>query len=228
MSAKILIVDDDPDTLEFIQYNLEQDGFEVKTANNGLKALSVLSAFTPDLIILDLMMPEMDGIETCMEIRKMPKLESVLIAFLTARGEDYSQIAGLEAGADDYITKPVKPRLLISKINSLLRRSSNAVVEPALPTNTFNDSKLIIDQEKHLVLVNNVEVHLPRKQFEILLLLTSKPGKVFTRDNIMSTIWGNQVIVSDRNIDVQIRKLREKIGEDYIQTTKGVGYKFSV
>lgn len=219
MSKKILLVDDEADILELIKYNLEKEGFEVKMAYNGKKAIKVASEFIPDLILLDVMMPEMDGVETCIELRKMPSLSHVVIAFLTARGEDYSQIAGFEAGADDYITKPIKPRVLVSKVKALLRRSE-------LNSDTaIVSSKLSIDEARYVVLCEGKEIVLPKKEFELLRLLLSKPGNVFTRDNIFTAVWGNDAVVGERTIDVHIRKLREKIGDDYISTIKGVGYK---
>jgi len=217
---RILLVDDEPDILEFIGYNLSKEGYRVFTASNGVEALNMASLHFPQLIILDVMMPEMDGIETCEEIRKIPELSKVMIAFLTARGEDYSQIAGFEAGADDYITKPIKPKVLLSRVKALLKR-----YHPSQVTE-LNDLK--IDRERYLVTRNQQEMSLPKKEFELLSLLVSKPGKVFTRDEIYQAIWGDDVIVGDRTIDVHIRKLREKIGEAQIKTIKGVGYKFKV
>lgn len=218
---KILLVDDDPDILEFIQYNLEKEGYEVATATNGLEAVKMAKSIVPDLILLDVMMPEMDGVETCAKIRETSELQSVRIAFLTARGEDYSQIAGFEAGGDDYILKPVKPRVLVSRIKALLRRSGGKeeVSEP--------ENGLKIDRERYEVTKDGERIALPRKEFELLALLMSKAGKVFTREIILSTVWGAEVVVGDRTIDVHIRKLREKLGSSYIKTIKGVGYKFS-
>ncbi len=225
MSAeKILLVDDDQDILEFIGYNIKKEGFEVATASNGKDAIEVAKKFKPDLIILDVMMPEMDGMETCHQMRNMPMLKDTLIVFLTARGEDYSQIAGFDAGADDYITKPVKPRVLVSKVRAILRRKGS----------TQNDQSEIeangvsIDRERYLMKKDNVEFNLPKKEFELLALLMSKPGKVFTREVILDSVWGGEVVVGDRTIDVHIRKLREKLGDQYIKTVKGVGYKFEV
>lgn len=219
MSKKILLVDDEADILELIKYNLDREGFEVRVAYNGKKAIAEAISFIPDLILLDVMMPEMDGVETCIELRKMPKLKHVVIAFLTARGEDYSQIAGFEAGADDYITKPIKPRVLVSKVKALLRRTEESMEVQEV------SSKLSIDEERYVVLCDGKEIILPKKEFELLRLLLSKPGKVFTRDNIFSEVWGNDAVVGERTIDVHIRKLREKIGEEFISTVKGVGYK---
>ena len=218
MNKKILLVDDEADILELVKYNLGKEGFEVKMAYNGKDAIQVAKEFLPDLIILDVMMPEMDGVETCIELRKIDKLKDVIIAFLTARSEDYSQIAGFEAGADDYITKPIKPRVLVSKVKALLRRSKTEEEKPV-------SAKLAIDEEKYVVLKEGKEIILPKKEFELLRLLLSKPGNVFTRDNIFSAVWGNDAVVGERTIDVHIRKLREKIGDDFIATIKGVGYK---
>ena len=220
---KILLVDDEPDILEFLSYNLKKEGYEVYTANNGTEAVTVAKKETPHLIILDVMMPDMDGIETCREIREIPGLKDVMIAFLTARSEDYSQIAGFDVGADDYINKPIKPRVLISRIKALLRRGGN-----------FDNSKaekvdmggIRIDRERYLIIKDDVEINLPKKEFELLALLASKPGKVFTRDVILDKVWGGDVVVGDRTIDVHIRKLREKLGDDFIKTVKGIGYKF--
>ncbi len=224
MQQKILLVDDDPDILEFISYNVRQEGYEIQTADNGIKALEILKSYKPDLIILDVMMPEMDGIETCQEIRKNQEFNDIIITFLTARAEDYSQIAGFDAGADDYITKPIRPKLLISKIKSLLRRKDveNIEIEPTVSTN------LIIDKEKFIVFKDNEEIILPKKEFEILSLLVSKPDRVFTREEIYEKIWGENIFVGDRTIDVHIRKIRQKIGEDTIKTIKGVGYKYQI
>lgn len=220
---KILLVDDEPDILEFLGYNLKKEGYEVYTANNGREALSIAARIKPHLIILDVMMPDLDGIETCKEIRSLDGLKHVLIAFLTARGEDYSQIAGFDAGADDYITKPIKPRVFISRIKALLRRFSEE-------TNNGNQQvvlgDLIIDREKYTIYYKNEELQIPKKEFELLSLLSTKPGKVYTREEILKTVWGDDVIVGDRTIDVHIRKLREKLEDRFIKTVKGVGYKF--
>lgn len=227
--SKILLVDDEVDILEFISYNLEKEGFKVYTAQNGIEAIKIAEKVLPDLIILDVMMPEMDGIAACEEIRKIPTLQSTMIAFLTARGEDYSQIAGFEAGADDYITKPIRPKVLVSRVKALLKRTSTpgtpqaVVVENA---NTITIGNIVIDKERYLILKDGVEMILPRKEFELLSLLVSKPGKVFTREEIYYSVWGDNVVVGDRTIDVHIRKLREKIGNDHIKTLKGIGYKF--
>jgi len=220
--TKILLVDDEPDILEFISYNLLKEGFEVFTCNNGKEAIKIAQQERPTLIILDVMMPDLDGIETCRVIRETPELKDVLIAFLTARNEDYSQIAGFDAGADDYINKPIKPRVLVSRVKALLRRKGAQV-----PDNEIMEvSGFIIDREKYLIIKDGVNINLPKKEFELIALIASKPGKVFTREDILKTIWGEDVVVGDRTIDVHIRKLREKIGDAYIRTIKGVGYKF--
>jgi len=218
----LLLVDDEPDILEFVSYNLKKEGFNVLTAPNGEAGLKLAKKEKPQLILLDVMMPGMDGIETCDQIRKVPDLENSLIAFLTARGEDYSQVAGFDAGADDYITKPIKPKVLVSRIKALLRRYGQSSNSSALLE--FGD--LSIDLDKYQVNYKGDKLDLPRKEFELLTLLTSRPGKVFHRDEILDKIWGNEVVVGGRTIDVHIRKLREKIGEKYIKTVKGVGYKF--
>lgn len=221
--TRILLVDDEADILDFLQYSLESEGYEVSTARSGHKAIELAAKNPPDLILLDVMMPELDGIETCKELRQNKALENTVIAFLTARDEDYSQIAGFDAGADDYISKPVKPRVLLSRIRGLLRRNSPA--DFTAPTIEIGNLK--IDPEKYTVTRNKVEISLPKKEFELLSLLASKPGKVFKRETILDRIWGDGVIVGDRTIDVHIRKLREKLGEENIRTVKGVGYKFS-
>ncbi len=219
---KILLVDDEPDIIDLITYNLEKEGYEIQSATNGRDAIEMAKRFVPDLILLDVMMPEMDGIETCVELREQDSLRNAIIAFLTARGEDYSQIAGFDAGADDYISKPIKPRVLISRIQALLRRKVQAEEVPGLE----EVGGIIIDKEKYLVIFQGKELNLPKKEFELLALLMSKPGRVFTREIILNTIWGNDVVVGDRTIDVHIRKLREKLGDKIIKTVKGVGYKF--
>ncbi|WP_016776654.1 response regulator transcription factor [Anaerophaga thermohalophila] len=224
---KILLVDDEPDILEFIGYNLKKEGFQVETATNGKDALKTAQSLNPHLIVLDVMMPGMDGIETCEEIRKIPSLKDTLVVFLTARGEDYSQIAGFDAGADDYITKPIKPRVLISRVKALLKRFRSGTYSDTAEEDTrISVGDLTIDKEKYVVISGNNELVLPKKEFELLLLLASKPDRVFTRDEIYSSVWGDNIIVGDRTIDVHIRKLREKIGQDHIRTIKGVGYKF--
>lgn len=222
-NAKILLVDDEQDILDLIKYNLEKEGFEVATAGNGREGLREAKRFIPDLILLDVMMPEMDGMETCIQIKEQPELKGTLIAFLTARGEDYSQIAGFDAGADDYITKPIKPRVLVSRVKALLRRKSASE-----DVNRKKKGKgITVDKERYIVLKNGEELTLPKKEFELLSLLMSQPGRVFTREQILSGVWGNDVIVGDRTIDVHIRKLREKLGDSHFKTVKGVGYKFS-
>jgi two-component system alkaline phosphatase synthesis response regulator PhoP len=227
--SKILLVDDEVDILEFISYNLEKEGYKVYTAQNGAEAIKVAEKTLPDLIILDVMMPEMDGIAACEEIRRIPALQHTIIAFLTARGEDYSQIAGFEAGADDYITKPIRPKVLVSRVKALLKRTSIVGIAPVAimeNTHTVTVGNLVIDKERYLILKDGEEMILPRKEFELLSLLVSKPGKVFTREEIYYSVWGDNVVVGDRTIDVHIRKLREKIGNDQIKTLKGIGYKF--
>jgi two-component system alkaline phosphatase synthesis response regulator PhoP len=222
---KILLVDDEPDILEFVGFNLKKEGYQVFTTGNGKKAIEIAREVQPHLIMLDVMMPDLDGIETCREIRASEGLKNVVITFLTARGEDYSQIAGFDAGADDYITKPIKPRVLISRVNALLRRynvSSPASGEP----NKISIGDLVIDREAYIVTYEGNEFQLPKKEFELLALLASKPGKVYSRDKILKKVWGDDVVVGDRTIDVHIRKLREKLGDRYIKTVKGVGYKF--
>lgn len=224
---KILLVDDEPDILEFLGYNLKKEGFTVFTAQNGRDAIKLALENLPHLIILDVMMPGMDGIETCEEIKKHPTLKDTLVAFLTARGEDYSQIAGFEAGADDYITKPIKPKVLVSRARALLKRYYTPGLEVKVAeSGILTFGSLMIDKERYVVTVSGEEMVLPKKEFELLSLLASKPDKVFTRDEIYNCIWGDNIIVGDRTIDVHIRKLREKIGQDHIRTIKGVGYKF--
>ena len=221
---KILLVDDEPDILEIVGYNLRNEGYEIYTAENGAKALEKAVKHKPHLILLDIMMPEMDGIEACEKIRSTPGLENTLISFLTARGEDYSQVAGFEAGADDYITKPVKPKILVSKVKSLLRRlkGNNAA------SDSVSLGNIVIDREAYLVLKDSKKIVLPRKEFELFSLLASKPDKVFKREVILERVWGNEVVVGGRTIDVHIRKLREKLGDNHFKTVKGVGYKFVV
>lgn len=224
---RILLVDDEPDIIEFIGFNLESEGFLVERASNGEDAIEIAKSFTPDLIILDVMMPGMDGMETCEKLRNMPGLNNPIIAFFTARGEDYSQIAGFEAGADDYITKPVKPKVLVSRVKALLKRKTSAAnVDFEDKGAIITIGSISIDKEKYVVKNKTEELILPRKEFELLLLLASKPDKVFTRDEIYGKVWGDDIIVGDRTIDVHIRKLREKLGSDHIKTIKGVGYKF--
>ncbi len=217
---KILVVDDEPDIIEILQFNLENEGYQVFSAVNGKEALKLAEMHIPHLIILDLMMPVMDGIETCERLRMDKKFNNSLIMFLSARGEDYSQVAAFESGADDYVTKPIKPRILNSKVKALLRRFKTDFGQ------ILSFENLIIDSEKYIVKVNNKSINLPRKEFELLFLLASKPGKVFKRDKIMESVWGTDIIVGDRTIDVHIRKLREKLGENLFRTIKGVGYQF--
>ena len=225
-NIKILLADDEPDILDFLSYNLKKEGFEVFTAENGLKALEIAKKIQPDLIVLDVMMPLMDGIETCRQLREIPEFKQTIIIFLTARDEDFTQVAALDVGGDDYISKPLKPRVFISRINALLRRisSNNVNLEQNNP-NLIVFGDLIIDKEKIIVVKNNIPIPLAKKEFELFCLLLSRPGKVYTREEIFHKIWGNDVIVGDRTIDVHIRKLREKIGEEYIGTVKGIGYK---
>lgn len=218
---KILLVDDEPDILEIVSYNLSSEGYQVITAENGIEAVKKAKKELPHLVILDVMMPEMDGIEACELIRKDPNLKDVVITFLTARGEDYSQLAGFDAGADDYITKPIKPKVLISKVKALLRRFKDEEAK-----NSLKIGNLVINRDEYKIVLEGKEIILPRKEFELLSLLASKPGKVFKRDEILDKVWGNEVVVGGRTIDVHIRKLREKIGDDYFKTIKGVGYKF--
>ena len=219
----VLIIDDEADIRDILAYNLKKEGFTVYTAQNGKEGIEIARTSQPDIVILDVMMPEMDGIEVCDILRNDPSTKHIRICFLTARSEDYSQIAGLDAGADDYVAKPIKPRVLISRIKALLRRNVNLEDDSAISEN----GSLHIDREKYLVVNNGETVHLPRKEFELLALLASKPEKVFDRDFILESVWGTGVVVGDRTIDVHVRKLRGKIGDDYIKTVKGVGYKFS-
>ncbi|HEY9084311.1 MAG TPA: response regulator transcription factor [Vicingaceae bacterium] len=225
-NEKILLVDDEQDILTFISYNLKKEGFEVLTALSGKEAIQIAQKEKPDLIVIDVMMPEMDGIETCHELRAIDELKDTLITFLSARAEDYSQVAGFDAGADDYIAKPIKPRLLVSKIKAILRRKNN-VSEP-LGELEIEVGNIKIDREKYLVYQDDNSFALPKKEFELLALLMSKPGKVFTREVILESIWGTDVVVGDRTIDVHIRKLREKLGDKHIETIKGVGYKLKL
>ena len=224
---KILLVDDEPDILEFLSYNIKKEGFQVETASNGVEGIKIAKKFQPHLIILDVMMPEMDGIETCDKLREMPEFKDVLITFLTARSEDYSQIAGFDAGADDYISKPIKPKVLISRLKAMLKRADRAKGNGDNINNSLIKlGSIAIDKERYLVLKGEEELSLPRKEFELLLLLSSRPQRVFTREEIYNGVWGENIIVGDRTIDVHIRKLREKLGDNLIKTIKGVGYKF--
>lgn len=220
---KILIVDDEPDILELIEYNLKKEGYTVFTAKNGKEAIQEAKKCLPDLIVLDVMMPKMDGIETCRVLRTMPEFKNTFMVFLTARSEEYSEIAGFNVGADDYIAKPIKPRALISRINAILRRNSQP---EEIAEEKLEISDLVIDRDAFLVFQNGNKVVLAKKEFELLFLLASKPGKVYTREAILSSIWEDSVVVTNRTIDVHIRKLREKLGDDYVTTVKGVGYKF--
>ncbi len=220
----VLIVDDEPDILEFMRYNLEKEGYSVQVASSGTEALKRAKERLPDLVLLDVMMPEMDGIEVCSELRANARYQSTVIAFLTARNEDFTQIAGFDVGADDYITKPIKPRLLLSRIKALMRRK----VEKVADTNVRYIGDMAIDQEKYQLHINGENINLARKEFELLNLLASKPGKVFARQEIFNKVWGFDVVIGDRTIDVHIRKLREKIGLNAIRTIKGIGYKLDV
>ena len=219
---KILLVDDEKDILEFLKYNLEKEGYNVLTADNGKKALEIAKRVLPELIILDVMMPDMDGISTCIEIKKYPKLNKALILFLTARSEEYSELAGFDAGADDYVTKPIKPKLLIRRIKALLKRNKKNDTR-----NNIKISDLEIEKERHLLLYKGQEIYLARKEFNLLYYLMTVPGKVFTRQEILSEIWGD-TFINDRTIDVHIRRIREKIGDHFIKTIKGVGYKLNI
>lgn len=223
---KILIVDDEVDILEIVSYNLEVAGYKVYTATNGEEGIEIAKKKKPNLIILDVMMPGMDGIETCEKLRSIPDLDNTLITFLTARGEDYSQMAGYDAGADDYITKPIKPKVLVSKVKSLLRRFNSSTTDTSTESDLMKIGDLSIDRSQYIVVYKGETINLPRKEFELLALLASKPNNVFTRDVILEHVWGSDVIVGGRTIDVHIRKLREKIGDKRFKTVKGVGYKF--
>lgn len=219
---RILLVDDEPDILEFIEFNLVKEGYDVHTAGNGRVGVEMAKKLLPDLVLLDVMMPEMDGMEACAEIREHGPLAQTVVAFLTARGEDYSQIAGFEAGADDYILKPIKPKVLVSRVQALLRRKKNS----GYVGGNYDGTGLMIDPERYVVMHQGQELNLPKKEFELLSLLASQPGKVFSREKILASVWGTDVVVGDRTIDVHIRKLREKLGDEYFKTVKGVGYKF--
>ena len=224
---RILLVDDEIDILEFLSYNLRAEGFKISTASNGREALKITNEIKPHLVLMDVMMPEMDGIAACKEIRANKKLEHTLVAFLTARGEDFSQIAGFEAGGDDYITKPIKPKVLVSRIKALLKRRSIKIEDTEIGSaSKIKSGDLVIDKERYLVIKKGKDISLPRKEFELLSLLISKPEKVFTRDEIFDRVWGDNIVVGGRTIDVHIRKLRKKIGEKYIRTVKGIGYKY--
>ena len=222
---KILCVDDEPDILEILKYNLSNEGYSVSTAADGKSAIEMAYNISPNLIIMDVMMPNMDGIEACEKLRSDDKFNDTIIMFLTARGEDYSHVAAYDAGADDYVTKPVKPKVLVSKVKGLLRRLKKVIAKD-INEIVFDDIK--IDREKYKVYISDKVLNLPRKEFELLYLLASKPDKVYKREKIMETVWGSEVVVGDRTIDVHIRKLREKIGDKYFKTIKGVGYKFII
>jgi two-component system alkaline phosphatase synthesis response regulator PhoP len=224
-NIKILLVDDEPDILEFMEYNLRKEGYQVLQAKNGKEAVEIAKKEFPHLVILDIMMPVMDGIEACRTMREIPELQHTIITFLTARNEEYSQLAGFDVGADDYITKPIKPRIMISRVKALLRRLNGS---GGTSTPVVQIGNLKIDRESYLVYKNDESIVLPRKEFELLALLTSKPGKVFTREDILSRVWGSDIVVGDRTIDVHIRKIREKLGDDSIKTIKGIGYKIDI
>jgi len=219
---KILMVDDEEDILEFLSYNLKKEGYNILTANNGKSGLELAKNHLPDLIMLDVMMPEMDGIELCEQLRLVPLLEDVLILFLSARGEDYSELAGFSAGADDYITKPIKPKLLVSRVNAILKRKLKKI-----PSKIISIGDININKENHTLIYSGKEIYLARKEFNLLYLLMSIPGKVFSREEIIAKVW-NETIVGDRTIDVHVRKIREKIGSQHIKTIKGIGYKFDL
>lgn len=220
---KVLVVDDEEPILELLKYNLEKNGYEVKTALDGAKAVDIAKKFIPDLVLLDIMMPKMDGVETCRQLRDLPELQKMFIVFLTARSEEYSEVAAFDIGADDYITKPIKPRALMSRLSALFRRES----KKSTPANIITMGDLIIDRGSYTVSVSGNEINLPKKEFELLYFLAQNPNKVFSREDLLQNIWGTDVYVLARTVDVHIRKVREKIGEDYIATVKGVGYKFA-
>ena len=222
--TRILLVDDEPDIIEILAYNLSNEGYQIETAINGRDALEKANDWKPHLVLLDVMMPEMDGIETCEQLRKNPSLTNLVIVFLTARSEDYSQVAGLEAGADDYITKPIKPKVLTSKIKAILRRFNSFDAN----NDTIEAGDLVVNREEYKIIYKGKDIILPRKEFELVSLLASKPQKVFEREEILNRVWGNEVIVGGRTIDVHIRKLREKIGDQHFKTVKGVGYKYVI
>ena len=225
VKQKILIVDDEPDILELIEYNLKKEGYQVYLAGNGQEGITIAKKVHPDLIILDIMMPKMDGIEACRLMRAIPEFKNTFMVFLTARSEEYSEIAGFNVGADDYIAKPIKPRALVSRINAILRRNASG---DEVSDNKVEIGDLVIDREAYLVYQSGQKVVLAKKEFELLYLLASKPGKVYTRESILKNIWEDSVVVTNRTIDVHIRKLREKLGETYVATVKGVGYKFEL
>ena len=220
---KVLVVDDEEPILELLKYNLEKNGYEVKTAQDGAKAVDIARKFIPDLVLLDIMMPKMDGVETCRQLRDLPELQKMFVVFLTARSEEYSEVAAFDIGADDYITKPIKPRALMSRISALFRRDS----KKSSPSNTITIGDLTIDRTSYTISIQDKEINLPKKEFELLYFLAQNPNKVFSREDLLQNIWGSDVYVLARTVDVHIRKVREKIGEDYITTVKGVGYKFT-
>jgi two-component system alkaline phosphatase synthesis response regulator PhoP len=221
---KVLVVDDEEPILELLKYNLEKQGYDVKTASDGQGAVDTAKKFHPDLVLLDIMMPKMDGVEACRQIRSIPELANTFIVFLTARSEEYSEVAGFDVGADDYITKPIKPRALMSRISALFRRDS----KKKSSSNQIKIGELVIDRTSYTVKINGREISLPKKEFELLFFLAQNPNKVFSRDDLLQNIWGSDVYVLARTVDVHIRKVREKIGDDYITTVKGVGYKFNL
>lgn len=223
-SSKILLVDDEPDILELLKYNLVKEGYDVRTATDGIKGVDIARTFIPDLILLDIMMPKQDGVETCRQIREIPELINSFVIFLTARSEEYSEVAAFDMGADDYITKPIKPRALVSRINALFRRESKKKKE----STKITIGTLTVDRTSYTVISNEVKISLPKKEFELLYFLAQNPGKVYSRDELLQNIWGTDVYVLARTVDVHVRKVREKIGEGYISTVKGVGYKFEV
>jgi two-component system alkaline phosphatase synthesis response regulator PhoP len=221
---KVLVVDDEEPIQELLKYNLEKGGYEVKTAGDGSKAVEIARKFQPDLVLLDIMMPKMDGVETCRLLRELPELQKTFIVFLTARSEEYSEVAAFDIGADDYITKPIKPRALVSRIGALFRRDTKKTTV----SNTISLGDLVIDRTSYTIKVKDREINLPKKEFELLYFLAQNPNKVFSREDLLQNIWGSDVYVLARTVDVHIRKVREKIGDDYITTVKGVGYKFSL
>ncbi|MDW3197541.1 MAG: response regulator transcription factor [Cytophagales bacterium] len=224
VNQKVLVVDDESDILELLKYNLSKEGYDVKTASNGIKGVEVAKSFVPDLILLDIMMPKQDGVETCRQIREVPELANVFVIFLTARSEEYSEVAAFEMGADDYITKPIKPRALMSRINALFRRESKKKKD----SQKIMIGDLEVDRSSYTVILGDQKINLPKKEFELLYFLAQNPGKVFSRDELLKNIWGTDVYVLARTVDVHIRKVREKIGDGYISTVKGVGYKFDI
>jgi two-component system, OmpR family, alkaline phosphatase synthesis response regulator PhoP len=223
-TQKVLVVDDEEPILELLKYNLEKEGYEVKTATDGLRAVEIAKKFIPDLVLLDIMMPKMDGVETCRLIREIPEMQKAFVVFLTARSEEYSEVAAFDVGADDYITKPIKPRALMSRITALFRRNT----KKTSPSGLISIGDLTIDRTSYTIKVKNRQINLPKKEFELLHFLAQHPNIVFSREDLLQNIWGSDVYVLARTVDVHIRKVREKIGEDYITTVKGVGYKFSL